>query len=349
MISDTDRKVAIAAFLRANGMATPQIADFLHVEDKRVSEYLKMARDRQWLWSYTDIPEDYRKAAFDRIDEAGLLETFAPNTDCAMRQITVCDGIDARLACAELAAAETIPGFAGKTIGVAWGLAVLAFAKRACARRRERLQGKFVPMCGDPLRVPMVRASASASAICEILNRHAECSHWESMSGVPAFFPRSLGAQAIGICKENFGGPQTGVDGLITGIGETPLGYDADLLLLSAGVNREDIRDSVVGDLAGVLIPKQNLTARQNEIVADLQLRWTGLTLDHLKKIAKRSPGVVVMATAAQKFDVLMEAIRLNVVTRVYVSRDLFERIKEGTEGRRWNSQRLGRSAGSAS
>jgi hypothetical protein len=149
------------------------------------------------------------------------------------------------------------------------------------------------------------------------------------MTGIPAFFPKGLDPEIIKTCKAAFGGPEKNIAALITGIGGTPLGFDGDLLLHSTGVERKAIEASVAGDLAGVLLPKEKLTPRERAPLGDLVSRWTGLEIEDLIKIARQDLGVVVIASAADKLSVLLNAINLNLVTRVYASRDLFALLKE--------------------
>jgi hypothetical protein len=70
----------------------------------------------------------------------------------------------------------------------------------------------------------------------------------------------------------------------------------------------------VLGDLGGVLVERDGLTAREHQLIDRMNENWTGLKRDHLVRCAERasngrSRGVILFARGREKAFVVHEII----------------------------------------
>jgi len=326
-------RIAAAVLLHIEELTQKEIGRILHVAEATVNVDLQRARKAGLLKTYVDIPSHVKEDAEFRIQAGRITNALRDATGSMnLQNVVLCQGPNPRSACAARAVADLPMDLKGMRLGVAWGLAVLELTHCLEARRHSLIGATFVPVCGDPLALPMPRPMASASSISNILNVASKSREWKSMSGVPAFFPE-LPADVLQKCKQAFGvdrpsRDKLSLDGLFTGIGHNPLGYDGDMLVASTGISRTLLNSVAIGDLAGVLLPREGLSPDEGNILRDVRKRWTGLQSRDLKLIAGRDLGVFVLATSEEKFDALLAAIRLDMVTRAYVTQDLFDKLK---------------------
>jgi hypothetical protein len=321
---------AVAAILKAQGLLGREILDYVSVKtESALVGVIKEAKKRKWFMEIADLPSDVRAKALEVIknhDLATHLRTKLGSN--ALRSIVCCRGEDSRNACAFRAAIETTADFQGKTIGMSWGMSAALFAEYACRPgSNHRLAGNFVPICGDPLGAPSPNPAFTSSAIAVRMNTAAQSSERRSLSGVPAFFPPGLNPDHLRECRKGFPTVVKKLDGLVTGIGHSALGYDADLLVERAEFERLKVDRVALGDLAGALIPRDRLNDLQQVYLDNANLRWTGLSVGDLEEIAGRSPGVIVIAPGIEKKDVLIECIKRNLVTHAFVSSPLFNSL----------------------
>jgi hypothetical protein len=117
-------------------------------------------------------------------------------------------------------------------------------------------------------------------------------------------------------------------------------GYRADDLLASGLLKQEELCKLVLGDIAGVLIPRPN---RWNDPrLGKIQRYWNGVTLHHILACAKRAKttgtvGVCVFALGSNKAEVLAECLRLrdeenkptSLINELIVDDDLASRLAQ--------------------
>jgi DNA-binding transcriptional regulator LsrR (DeoR family) len=238
--------------------------------------------------------------------------------------------------------------------GISWGQTVgtMAFAIRDLPGPPPRTDNpvRVVPLCGEPLgnRPTSLSSSSLSETLEEALNGRVVSNL--SLGMVPAFIPGGFSQaelkavwKLIGLVKaydEVFGGrdPLAGrLDMVLTSIGpaERPLGYGSGDLLRTGGLRVEELRETLLGDISGVCIPRPHLDRARRHKLARVTERWTGIRLAHLEVCAGRAsgnplsgpPGVVVFAIGANKARFAIEAIRLGLVNYAFVDDDLAEEM----------------------
>jgi hypothetical protein len=82
-----------------------------------------------------------------------------------------------------------------------------------------------------------------------------------------------------------------------------------------------------------VLIPKPELEPEDKKLVDELDVMWTGIKLQDIKRIVKVASisdrgGVIVVAIGKQKAAVLYETIRLGLVNEALIDQDLANKLR---------------------
>ncbi len=120
------------------------------------------------------------------------------------------------------------------------------------------------------------------------------------------------------------------VDTMITSIGssDTTFSHNDDDLIKAGRIKREDLRDTLIGDISGVPIPRSNLNDKGQEIFNGLINHWTGIKEYHLKKCAedaskKDNIGVIAIGIGAIKARVMYECISRGFVNHAIIDQDL--------------------------
>ena len=300
-----------------------RIAEELNVSDATITNYLKEAKALKWLIEEDRLPENVRRGLRIRWQQNSLLQLVKQVTGTTvLRSIVVSSMESLQEGCARRAAIDWAAGFRSFSIGVAWGYNIQLFADCCATTVRSRMTGSFVPVCGDPLRLPY--ALVSSSVLAQQLNDVVKSQNQLTMSGVPAFFPQGLEDAGLDKLKEAFGLNSTSsLDGLLTGIGGKALGYHNDLLIKSSGLSRREINSLTIGDLGGVLLPKPNLSGPNTAKLQGLIRRWTGLKIEDVQKIATKQVGVIVIAPGEAKLEALCSAFKNNLITHAYITSDL--------------------------
>ncbi len=151
------------------------------------------------------------------------------------------------------------------------------------------------------------------------------------MTGFPAYIPRHYDKDTQTSIRRfvsdspNYGRVFAGseplinrLDALITSVGSSQspvLGSTAELVL-AGGVEEKRLRELVVGDLGGILIPEPTLSEDEAHLVDELNAMWTGIKIGHVKAIAKRAAddplqtGVVVAALRADRGETVFDPNR---------------------------------------
>lgn len=234
------------------------------------------------------------------------------------------------------------------TAGVSWGrtlLHVIRGLADVCASPRSPDKPiEFVPLCCEPLGNANVEASSSrlATQLNKIVNGGKGPEH--SFTGLPAFTPkgfkieeraavekliRSVSSYAkvfppvyTKASSKGAKQPTYLVDKLelvLTSLAPAYrlLGYSEDKWD-ETGFNRPELQRLAIGDIGGILIEKQGLTAAQKRKVTECNNAWTGATLSQLRKVpattrAGHPAGLVVAAIGKNKAQIVIEAVKLGV------------------------------------
>lgn len=99
----------------------------------------------------------------------------------------------------------------------------------------------------------------------------------------------------------------------------------------------------IYGDLAGILIPREKISAKDAELVEELNLGLVGLEESHLKgvcerignnpKSEKRSPGVILAAFGKQKVGLIAAGIQAGLVTTLVTTKQCVEQLAAAIAG----------------
>jgi hypothetical protein len=125
-----------------------------------------------------------------------------------------------------------------------------------------------------------------------------------------------------------FSGPEALInrmDMLISSVGSsnTPVLGSFEELVKAGGLKANDLRQLVIGDLGGILIPKTGLSKSKQTLIDELNELWTGIKTEHVLGIAERAfadpskSGVVVVAIQAERGDTAFELICRGMVNEL--------------------------------
>lgn len=240
-----------------------------------------------------------------------------------------------------------------RTMGIAWGRTVNAIVEGLSnlkLKKRALPPITFVPVCAE-LTSSTKRVYSStrlAERLDEIVNRSSN--HHFSLSGVPAYVPLhfdTIKKQVIweyvsetASHKSIFSGPRpliNKLDTVLTSVGSSknPVGGAIEELAKHGGTTKKTIRNMVVGDIGGILIPKPDLNNREIEKVESLNTMWTGMTPSQLHDIAKRcktnkfGSGSIVIALGSERALIVHEIIRLGLVNELIIDEDLANALEK--------------------
>jgi DNA-binding transcriptional regulator LsrR (DeoR family) len=362
--TDQDLRAQEAAYLRGQyGMSQDEIAKVLGVNQPRVSRLLERAKAMKCFEEVArfvrtpNISEERMEAIRALLappDLRAALDGVASATGVTVRNVRVLEsGIrsdpteeqaDAALRKFGRTAAGRIEELIREShvFAVAWGR-TLGLATEHLSESRfhvDRQPILFVPVCADP-RFP---TRFSSTRLADDLNSVVNGGRGErlSLAGIPDFFRRRFKGknQVIREFSEYHASYRrifasqrpliNRVDSILTGIGyaERPLGHRNQGLLTMGELSASELRELVVGDIGGVLIPRPGLNAGSRRRVENLNAMWTGIRLDHFTRIAKQAarsgkPGVIVVAIGRRKAETLAEIIRCGLANELIVDEDL--------------------------
>lgn len=99
----------------------------------------------------------------------------------------------------------------------------------------------------------------------------------------------------------------------------------------------------IYGDLAGILIPREKISAKDAELVKELNLGLVGLEESHLKGVCQRagngeksangSPGVILAAFGKQKVGLIAAGIQAGLVTTLVTTKQCVEQLAAAIVG----------------
>jgi DNA-binding transcriptional regulator LsrR (DeoR family) len=240
-----------------------------------------------------------------------------------------------------------------RVVGVAWGRTIRALAGGLASMPTASPDNnvvQFVPVCAEL--VSLVQKGYSSSRLAELLDDAYNRGRGEplQMTGFPAYIPRHYDKKTQTSIRRfvadspNYGRVFSGseplidqMDALITSVGSSrsPVYGSMAELVLAGGVEEKRLRQLVVGDLGGILIPQPTLSQDDTRLVDELNAMWTGIRIEHVKAIAKRAAndpsrtGVIVAALRAERGDTVFELIRNELVNELILDDDAAARLEQ--------------------
>jgi DNA-binding transcriptional regulator LsrR (DeoR family) len=240
-------------------------------------------------------------------------------------------------------------------IGVCWGfhlaLVIAALAHLPPARSTRRMPEVF-PLAGEPFDSNLNRLSStslSQELFSTLTGKVPQELH--SLTLVPAVRPYTLGASGVAefdrylalipSFKKIFGVPGTGLpgavgrlDALLCGISHAGFPWGMKQRQMFPNQAEFGVLKDALGDIGGVLLPRRK--GNQN-LLARLQERWTGLQPRHLTELAQRAasdrsvrkPGVICIAAGRKKAPCCFEALKRGYINHLVVDRELGEELKK--------------------
>jgi DNA-binding transcriptional regulator LsrR (DeoR family) len=248
-----------------------------------------------------------------------------------------------------------------RTAGVSWGhtMAEVINGLRTFVGGHGWPHGDqilFVPTAGEPL--GRWRPEYSSSVLtAELVAISGSTAGTVSLRGVPAVIPMDFKGERLEIAREFlqhlsgyrrvFGSADadgnseppliSDVDTLITSVGSFEQGWTEyrDELISVGGISQEKLREVSGGDIGGALLPLWDPTAAQREEFRNISERWTGLTVDHCRRIAEAAAGhpeggpagVVVAAAGDNKARVLLDAVDRGLVNHALIDQTLADEL----------------------
>ena len=238
-------------------------------------------------------------------------------------------------------------------IGVAWGRTIKAVIEGISGSRQPMDRSGtrvFAAVCAELVSLPQHGHSSSrlADALDELFNDSP--GDIPLLTGFPAYVPRHYdenmqrsiwqfisdmpGYQSV------FTGPNALVDNmdmLISSVGssKSPVLGSFEDLVNAASIRANDLRQLVVGDLGGILIPKPGISQAKVALVQELNDLWTGIRLEQVHALAQNAfanpdqgGGVVVVALQAERGDTIFELVRQGLVNEVIVDQMAADRLQ---------------------
>lgn len=362
-----------AAYMRAtHNMSQSEIGEALGgLSQPHVSRLLKHAEKK----GYVIIEQRFARELFDadwirRMDDllspsdlASCLDAFCGREGLPIPRVSVFESgpgnTEAAMAQRRARFGRTSSGrlieLIGKSdvVGVAWGRTIKAVADGISASRQPLdRSGKtvFAAVCAELVSLAQHGHSSSrlADTLDELFNVDPEDS--PQLTGFPAYVPRHYDEQMQKSIwqfisdtpgyRRVFTGPDALIqkmDMLITSVGSSkfPVLGSFDELVQAAGIRANDLRQLVVGDVGGILIPRHGLSQAKTDLVDELNGLWTGIKTEHIKDIAIRAfddphkAGVVVVALQGERGDTIFEMLRQGMVNELVIDHMAADRLKQ--------------------
>lgn len=317
---------------------------------------------------FTRLPESVHRAALDllvplEIDDV-VKQVAPPGHTCHVSVLRE-DAVSAESVRAfGLMAAQVLAVHLMQTrkLGVAWGRLVNALVDGLaqvlqtppCGPGAKFGSVGLFPVVGEPMHVATTMHEFSSTVLAmrlaETLNR--EKIKVPSLAGVPAYLPGNGTKQVRAVLRKFFGrvpgyagfggkgGLFASLDTIVTGAGVPgkgaggPHGVFLSERVIAEGTNFDTMPALVYGDLAGVLIPKQGLSAADVARVASMNEGWTGLRLKDIQRCAKAANargggGMIVVVNGANKAPLVHEIVRQGLVNHMVIDVGLAKAFSE--------------------
>jgi hypothetical protein len=356
-----DERAQCAAYMRAihnmsqteighvlGGLSQPQVSRLLaHAEKKSYlvieQRFASELFSENWIRKIDDLLAPtgltaalnaYCKLLGIHTPRIRVFESGPGNTECALAQRRARFGRTAAGRLIELIEKSS-------NVGVAWGRTIKALTDGIAASRQplnKKRDITFAPVCAELVSLAQQGYSSSrlADNLDETFNKNA--GHGPRLTGIPAYIPRHYDAEMRASIwrfisdtpghHNVFSGPDALIhrmDMLISSVGSanTPVLGSFEELVLAGGLKAYDLRQLVIGDLGGILIPKTGLSQTKQELIDDLNGLWTGIKTEHVHGIADRAfadqslSGVVVVAIQKERGDTAFELIGRGLVNEL--------------------------------
>lgn len=294
---------------------------------------------------------EYCKRAGISAPQIRVFESGPGNTEVALEQRRARFGRTAAGRLIELIEKSSI-------VGVAWGRTIKSLTEGIAASRHPLKKNRdiiFTAVCAEL--VSLAQHGYSSSRLAGSLDETFNNVSGESpqLTGFPAYIPRhydkEMSASIWRFISDTpghhrvFSGPDaliSRMDMLISSIGSanTPVLGSFEELVSASGLRANDLRQLVIGDLGGILIPKTGLSKAKQKLVNDLNDLWTGIRTEHVYGIAERAfadnslSGVVVVALQTERGNTAFELIDRGLVNELIVDHaaaaQLQRRLTEG-------------------
>jgi hypothetical protein len=373
-----DERAQCAAYLRAtHNMSQTEIGKILGgLSQPHVSRLLKHAEKQNYIvieqrFASELFSENWIKEMNSLLAPSGLsadlnefcqanriptpqirvFESGPGNTEGAMKQRRTRFG---RVASGRLI--ELIEN--SNTVGVAWGRTIKALTEGIRASRRPLKKARHIEFAAVSAElVSLAQHGYSASRLTETFDDlfNEAPGNNTQLTGFPAYIPRNYDietrASILRYISDTpgyhhvFSGPDALIhqmDMLISSVGSSsmPVLGSFEELVFAGGLRANDLRQLVVGDLGGILIPKIGLSNAKKKLIEDLNELWTGIKIEHVRAISKRAfdnsdlSGVVVVALQSERGDTAFELIQMGLVNELIVDHaaavQLHKRLLDG-------------------
>ena len=369
LLSEVDELTAAWMFA-VQGLPQAEIAGLLGVSAPVISRVLKRLERqqyfaREWRFNEANVDPAVLERVRERVEGRPLAERLARITQrrhgrngptLSVLPAAAARDADGGLASFSLRAAPIVARLVARSRvwGVTWGRMLLNVAQALPKVGLPATMAKdieVVPLAGEPLGQEPNRSSSStlASEFGRLVR--GEKYHAPSLTMVPALIPRDFKAaeqavvwklvQRLPDYTRILGSSRSGeidgtvagrVDFILTSIGREPLGFLRGSLLEA----RE--QQLFVGDIGGVLLPREDLTDAQSRAAQAIADRWTGLQRAHLERCALRAartdgpPGVTVISTGADRAPVLATLVREGLVNHLIIDTALERALEQELE-----------------
>jgi len=368
-----DERAQCAAYMRAihnmsqteigqalGGLSQPQVsrllahaekANYLVIEQRFASELFSADWIRQIdeLLAPSGLTADLQKFCKDadvHMPRIRVFESGPGNTAGALAQRRARFGRTAAGRLIELIEKSDI-------VGVAWGRTIKALSTGIAASRQplhKNLHITFTPVCAEL--VSLTQYGYSSSRLADILDEtfNKTPGQCPQLTGFPAYIPRhydpEMRASIWRFISDTpghnhvFSAPDALIhrmDMLISSVGSanSPVLGSFDELVSAGGLKAGDLRQLVIGDLGGILIPKTDLSKAKQHLIDDLNELWTGMKTEHVRAIAERAfadknlSGVVVVAMQTERGDTAFELICRGLVNELILDQSAATQLQK--------------------
>lgn len=226
-------------------------------------------------------------------------------------------------------------------VGVAWGRTIKALADGIASSRQplnKSRQIEFAAVCAELVSLGQHGHSASRLAESFDVTFNTAPGERPHLTGFPAYIPRhydvDMRASIWRFISDTpgyqrvFSGPDALIhqmDMLVSSVGSsnTPVLGSFEELVTAGGLKANDLRQLVIGDLGGILIPRSGLSKAKKALIEELNGLWTGIKTEHVHAIADRAfadpslSGVVVVAIQSERGDTAFELVNRGLVNEL--------------------------------
>jgi DNA-binding transcriptional regulator LsrR (DeoR family) len=365
-------KMISCALLRSQGFMQVDIAERMHLSQPEVSRLLDRAtRDGVLRAQPTLLEEKVDAAELDLARQrvsGNFLEVekqvrkLAPAGLCFRLHTVSAKDLQAFHDQAAQVVANLLSG--DLIVGTMWGSTIdkIIDGVARFARPSSNSGLRALPLAGDPLYLlNQENQQYSASVLAAKLERAfvgKTLADLPSLNGVPAYISRQLMTdqkkaavlndfiRAIPGYHRIFGpiGYVHRIDTVLTGVGvfaTSPQQTTATFIRereRQEGTDFARLRDLIWGDFAGILLPRNRISAADKNFVKSMNQGWTGVTLDQLKEVARKAktgspPGVIAVGFSAEnKTGILRESLRRGLINHLVVDEVLAKELAQVVE-----------------